>query len=143
MENIVRSLDTVLLFALAASCGAGVRYGLNLAITRFAIARLPTIRLGKASIHASTFPWGIFFCNVFGSFLFGLVWNAGGVYFAPEYRTIVLSGFLGSFTTFSTFIFDTHILLKEKTFWSFAFHTLGQLSLGMLAFTYGVFLSGR
>lgn len=61
------------------------------------------------------YPWGTTTVNVLGSFLFGLAWvltcDAGAV--PPQARALILVGFLGSFTTFSTYIFETHLLFQE------------------------------
>lgn len=57
------------------------------------------------------FPWGTVFVNLFGSFLFGLVWSASeGLANAKDVRLSVLTGFMGAFTTFSTLMFDVEQL---------------------------------
>lgn len=64
------------------------------------------------------FPWGILAVNVAGCFLFGLVYGLGeerGI-LRPELRTIALVGFLGAFTTFSTFAFDTLNLIRAERY---------------------------
>lgn len=60
-------------------------------------------------------PWGTLVVNVLGSFLMGLLFvlfiersTAG-----PEVRAAVLIGFLGAFTTFSTFSVETLVLIEE------------------------------
>ena len=79
--------------ALAGATGTLCRVGLNVLVARW----LPR------------FPWGTVAVNVLGSFLFGLIWSAGLSHKAlsPELRLIVLGGFMGAFTTFSTYVFDT------------------------------------
>jgi len=60
------------------------------------------------------FPWGTLAVNTLGSFLMGLLF----VLFlerlatAPEVRSAVLVGFLGAFTTFSTFSMETLVLIE-------------------------------
>ena len=63
----------------------------------------------------SVFPWGTVSVNIFGSLLIGF-----GVGFieirpliSPEIRLLAISGFLGAFTTFSTFSHENLILLRE------------------------------
>lgn len=53
--------------------------------------------------------------NVLGCFIFGLVWSmTNGPKAAPaELRLIVLGGFVGAFTTFSTYVFDTFRLFSD------------------------------
>ena len=52
--------------------------------------------------------------NLLGCLLFGFVWGwlEGRVGFSPQTRAVVLTGFLGAFTTFSTFAFETANLLQ-------------------------------
>ena len=55
------------------------------------------------------FPWGTAVVNILGCFLFGLVWELGEgrMLIRAETRAIALTGFMGAFTTFSTFIFES------------------------------------
>lgn len=61
------------------------------------------------------YPWGTLAVNVLGCFLFGMAWmlaeNRSAV--GQEVRIAVMVGFLGAFTTFSTYAFETHALLRE------------------------------
>ncbi|WP_457632579.1 fluoride efflux transporter CrcB [Oceanithermus desulfurans] len=61
----------------------------------------------------SSFPWGTVGVNLIGSFLLGFVIQAsliGG--WTGELRLFVAVGFLGAFTTFSTFAFEALELLR-------------------------------
>lgn len=55
------------------------------------------------------FPWGTFAVNMLGCLLFGLVWSLAENrnLIGAEVRTALLIGFMGAFTTFSTFAFET------------------------------------
>ena len=69
--------------------------------------------------YASSFPWGTLAVNVVGSFLFGVLYI---LIFSLEamkepLRLLVLVGFLGAFTTFSTFSFETIRLLESGEWW--------------------------
>jgi fluoride exporter len=90
----------LLLIGLAGGLGALARYGLSGLVLR---ATGPGL------------PYGTLVVNVVGCFLFGLVWAiaAERMMVSSEVRTIVLVGFLGSFTTLSTFIFESHALIGE------------------------------
>jgi CrcB protein len=85
--------------AVAGAAGTLARYGTVLLFARYA---------------PSGFPWGVFAVNVAGSFLFGVVWviseERGWV--SPDARLIALTGFMGAFTTFSTFAFDNVQLVR-------------------------------
>lgn len=61
------------------------------------------------------FPWGTAAVNILGCFLFGLVWELGGerMIIRNETRAIILTGFMGAFTTFSTFIFESGAFLED------------------------------
>ncbi|MSQ08751.1 MAG: CrcB family protein [Dehalococcoidia bacterium] len=87
-------MEKVLWLAVAGAAGTLARYGVTTLFLRYA---------------PSGFPWGVFAINVAGSFLFGAVWVMGeerGVV-GPNMRLIALTGFMGAFTTFSTFAFDS------------------------------------
>ncbi len=65
--------------------------------------------------HSSTFPYGTVAVNLIGAFLLGLLAYAGQRYgvFSPEARALLLIGFLGAFTTFSTFEWETFNLFHD------------------------------
>ncbi|MBI5137051.1 MAG: fluoride efflux transporter CrcB [Nitrospirae bacterium] len=62
-----------------------------------------------------TFPFGTLFVNVLGSLLLGVVFQLGTerAALSPELRVALATGFLGAFTTFSTFSLETVNLLRE------------------------------
>ena len=61
------------------------------------------------------FPWGILITNSIGCFLFGLVWELTEQrsWLSSDIRLAVLLGFLGAYTTMSTFAFDTVQLARS------------------------------
>jgi len=77
------------------------------------------------------FPWGTFAVNAMGSFLLGftLVWLQGTVNSA-ELRQLITIGFLGSFTTFSTFSYEATALIRDGEWWRAGGYTLGSVALG-------------
>ncbi len=113
--------------ALAGACGALARYGLAGLFQR---------------AQQMGFPWGTLTVNMLGCFLFGLIWTLTQQRLAisPETRTIVLVGFLGSFTTFSTFLFETDQMLEHAEWVMAGLNLTGQLGLGLAAYLLGVFL---
>ncbi|MEG2140545.1 MAG: CrcB family protein [Bilophila sp.] len=123
-------MQHLLLFGLAGALGALARYGLSSGIG---------LLLGGA------FPWGIFITNVLGCFLFGVIWGLAGLFHVLEdgTRIILLTGFMGSFTTFSSFIFDTQILLEGGDWFALALNVCGQICLGILALHLGIKLSAH
>jgi fluoride exporter len=62
------------------------------------------------------FPYGTLVVNIIGSFLLGLLTEAlivQKVTFAHDYRAAILVGFIGAFTTFSTFSLETLYLIEQ------------------------------
>jgi CrcB protein len=83
------------LVAVAGAAGAVTRYGIGMAI------------------GVRTFPWATFAINITGSFLLGLLVTLGAERNWSGNVTVPLAvGFLGAFTTFSTFSFETQTLLR-------------------------------
>ena len=79
------------------------------ALLRYLLGRV-TINLGWAAL-----PFGTLIANVLGCFLMGfLSWViVDKWHFSPQAQTIVLTGFLGGFTTFSAFSLETVNLLQQ------------------------------
>jgi fluoride exporter len=64
--------------------------------------------LGAARLLGDAFPYGTLFVNVLGSFLIGVIIELGALKWqvSPELRALMVTGFLGGFTTFSAFSLD-------------------------------------
>ena len=84
------------------------------------------------------FPWGTFAVNAAGSFLLGfvLVWLQSTVA-SPETRQFITIGFLGSFTTFSTFSFEATAMLRDGEWWRAGGYVMGSVTLGIVAVLVG------
>ena len=83
-----------LAISVAAIVGANLRYF---------VSRLAAIELG------SVFPYGTLFINIVGSFIVGffVIWTSERILIDPRWRLLVVVGFCGSFTTFSSYAFET------------------------------------
>jgi CrcB protein len=91
------------------------------------------------------FPYGTLFVNVSGSFLMGLLYvvileRFDGI--GPQLRALFLIGFLGGYTTFSTFSIETLTLFESGAWLSALLNTLLSVLLSLLAVWLGV-LGGR
>ena len=93
-------LEKLGLIALAGAAGTLARYWLSGLVY---------------DILGREFPWGTAAVNILGCFLFGLVWEAGAerMLLRTEARAVLLTGFMGAFTTFSTFIFESGGLIED------------------------------
>ncbi|MDA8217488.1 MAG: fluoride efflux transporter CrcB [Dehalococcoidales bacterium] len=93
-----------------------------------------------AERFGSTFPYGTLLVNVTGSFLIGLFLaiTAERLVVAPNLRLLFAVGFLGAYTTFSTFSFESLALLEARAYTAATANVLGNLLLAGLAVTLGV-----
>ncbi len=65
-------------------------------------------------LFVGVFPWGTLIVNLTGSFLIGVLWGLFEMKsLSPQARAFVFMGFLGGFTTFSTYTLETLNLLRE------------------------------
>lgn len=94
-------MNQLLAIALGGSCGAVFRFLVSTGISHW---------LGRE------FPYGTLVVNIIGSFLLGLLTEAlivQRIAIAYEYRSAILVGFIGAFTTFSTFSLETLYLIEQ------------------------------
>jgi CrcB protein len=93
-------MQNVLVIGIGGFLGAVVRYGVGLWIGQ---------KWGRS------FPLGTFFINVSGSFLIGFFMPllTERLMASPQLRMFLVIGFLGAYTTFSTFEYETGALLKD------------------------------
>jgi CrcB protein len=93
------------------------------------------------NMTGSEFPWGTMAVNVSGSLALGfvLVWLQANV--SVELRQFVALGFLGSFTTFSTFSYEAVALVRDGELWRAGGYLAGSVMLGVLALAVGISLA--
>ena len=82
-------------------------------MARFAVAEWAGQRWGAA------FPWGTFIANISGALLIGLLMGIvlSRPAIAPQYRLLLGTGFLGGYTTFSSWMFESWALADGGELW--------------------------
>jgi CrcB protein len=112
--------------------GVGGFIGAN---ARYAVARL------VGAMFETRFPLGTFVINMSGSFLLGVLGTVVGQKVMPGSETMRLAlgvGFLGAFTTFSTFEFETHALFEDGSWLLATTNMVASLLVGLLALRAGI-----
>lgn len=91
-----------------------------------------------------SFPYGTFAVNMLGCFLIGLFDCLASERFVldPTARLLLMTGFCGAFTTFSTLILETSNLMKTGDFARAGANVFGSVVAGMILLRAGV-LAGR
>jgi CrcB protein len=93
-----------------------------------------TARVGGA------FPWGTFLVNVSGSFLLGVLYAviAERSLLPEEMRGPLLIGFIGAYTTFSTYMLETWRLVEAGSIGTALAYVLGSVGVGLIAVVLGL-----
>ncbi|MFT7685287.1 MAG: CrcB protein [Candidatus Azotimanducaceae bacterium] len=87
------------------------------------------------------FPYGILIINIVGSLFMGVLFVilVEKSLFPPIWRSVVLVGFLGAFTTFSTFSLQTLSLIETGRLIAAATYVLASVFLCLIAVSIGIF----
>lgn len=119
-------MDSVMI-AVGASFGANSRYWLG----RWVQSRTEP-----------PFPWGTFWVNLSGCLGIGI---AAGILLnsnlSPSWRTLIIVGFLGGYTTFSSFSLETYNLLQRGNYLYAGGNVVGSVTLGLLGTWIGDMIS--
>lgn len=101
------------------------------------------LTLWFAQRFGSNFPYGTFFINLTGCFVMGFFATVAleRATIPPEVRLLVAVGFLGSYTTFSTYGLDSVLLLGNRRFAAAGFYWLFSALLGIICVQLGVMLA--
>lgn len=120
-------MDKFLLISAGAVLGANARYWIG---------------TWAAQKWGASFPYGTLLINVTGSLLLGLFMalTAERVVIDPRLRLLIATGFLGAYTTFSTFTYESMTLLTKGALMPGLLNILGSTALGLLAVGAGIWL---
>lgn len=102
------------------------------------------ITLWFANRFSTAFPYATFFINITGCFAMGffITLVSERVMIIPlEVRLMVTTGFLGAYTTFSTYGLETNALWRDRSYSVATFYWAGSAILGVIAVQLGVILA--
>jgi CrcB protein len=123
-ESRISSMDYVWV-------GLGGLIGAN---ARFVMTRYMADRFGDS------YPWGTFAINVAGAFLIGLLltWLTQRSVADPAMRLVLVVGFLGGYTTFSSYTFEAVTMAQRGNWIGATTYVLGSNVLGLVACVTGI-----
>ena len=106
------------------------------AMTRLAVTQI---------VPAGGFPYATLAINVTGSFVLGwfLTYAQGRINISDTMKLAIATGFVGAYTTFSTFMWETDSMVQGKSFLKAALYLGGSIVLGLAAVRAGVLLAER
>jgi len=113
--------------ALGGALGASLRYGVGMAALR---------------LMGPNFPWGTLSVNIVGSLAMGLLVEALALRYSvsPELRVMLVTGFLGGFTTFSAFSLDTANMIERHAYGPAMAYVLASVLLSVGALFVGLMI---
>lgn len=87
-----------------------------------------------AALGATLFPWATFVVNVIGSFVIGVLFGAAErtQLITSAMNALLITGFCGGFTTFSSFSHDMLTLIEQRSYLYFALYTVLSLVVGLV-----------
>ena len=117
---------------LLAGCGSFVGGSLRYVISK-----------ALQSATALSFPIGTMAVNIIGCLLIGILSGtaANNGLMSPSTRLLLTTGFCGGFTTFSTFMNESNMLLKNEQFAYMALYIAGSVMIGFVAVIAGNYIS--
>lgn len=109
------------------------------ALARYVAASAIMTRFG------GKFPLGTLVINITGSFLIGFLMTILTERFNldPNWRLLLVVGFLGGYTTFSSFEWETYSSVREGGLWTGMLNVVSSVMLGYVAVTLGSMLARR
>jgi fluoride exporter len=127
---MVGAMGAYLAISLGGILGANARYLVALYVAE---------RLGAA------FPYGTFIINVTGSLVIGffLTLITERLTVDPLWRLFFATGFLGAYTTFSTYTYESALLIRAGEYGTGLLYLLGSVVVGMVGVFAGILVAER
>ncbi len=121
-------MQTVLLISIGAIIGANLRYFVAQYVTR---------------LIPSTFPLGTLIINITASFILGffLIWTSERVLADPRWRLFIAVGFCATYSTYSSFAYETFALFEKGQMALAALNILGTNVVCLVAVMLGAMLA--
>jgi CrcB protein len=121
-------LQTILLISVGAILGANLRY---------------FVAQHAARLIPSTFPYGTLFINISASFILGffLIWTTERVLVDPRWRIFVATGFCATYSTYSSYAFETFALFEKGAWVTASINILGTNIICFIAVVLGAVLA--
>jgi len=119
-------IKQIILVALGGGLGSVCRFLISVALPKFTLTS-PWV--------VTSFPLATFVINISGCFLVGLI----SAYFnehsnlSPNLKLLLIMGFCGGFTTFSTFAFEKVNLIQNGNYTTFFLYVFSSIIIGILA----------
>ena len=123
-------MDRYLIVVVGGAAGTLLRYVLGIAI------------MNRAGLR---FPFGTVIINISGSFLIGFIMTMLTERLNPHpyWRLLLVVGFLGGYTTFSSFEWETLALVRDGSRWLGLVNVVGSVVVGYLAVWLGSVIAGK
>ena len=115
-----------LFVGLGGALGSMLRYGTSLLTARF---------------YPSSFPLGTFLTNILGCLCIGILLGYFSKSSSPYLQLLLVTGFCGGYTTFSTFAAENISLLQNQNYLTLTAYTLASVIVGFLAVGIGLMLT--
>lgn len=121
-------IKTLLAIALFGTLGCWARYGQTILMQH---------------VYGREFPIAVLSINVMGSFLIGFLFieTLERLTLGPAIRTGILTGFLGGYTTFSTFELESLLLVENGEVLKAGLYVLLSVGLGFIGVFFGAYIA--
>ncbi len=84
--------------------------------------------------------WGVMLVNIIGAMLIGMAYQyfLSKSDFRPEVKAFIITGLLGGFTTFSTYVLDFHNLVNNQKVYEAMIYLIGSIFVGFIFLFFGI-----